>query len=34
VSLAHDETLAITLERKAKAAPRPRRPAVDEPARL
>jgi serine/threonine-protein kinase len=34
VSLVRDETLSITLERKPKPASKPRRPAVDEPARL
>jgi serine/threonine-protein kinase len=34
VSLAHDGTLSITLERKPKPAAHPRRPVIDEPARL
>jgi hypothetical protein len=34
VSLVRDETLSITLERKPKPASKPKRPAVDEPARL
>jgi len=34
VSLVRDETLSITLERKPRPASKPRRPAVDEPARL
>ena len=34
VSLLRDETLSITLERKPKPASKPKRPAIDEPARL
>ncbi len=34
VSLVRDETLSLTLERKPKPASKPKRPAVDEPARL
>jgi hypothetical protein len=34
VSLVRDETLSVTLERKPKPASKPKRPAVDEPARL
>jgi hypothetical protein len=34
VSLVRDETLSITLERKPRPASKPKRPAVDEPARL
>ena len=34
VSLVRDETLSITLERKPKPASKPKRPAIDEPARL
>ncbi|HSS37398.1 MAG TPA: protein kinase, partial [Polyangia bacterium] len=34
VSLVRDETLSVTLERKPRPASKPKRPAVDEPARL
>ncbi len=34
VSLVRDETLSLTLERKPKPASKPKRPAIDEPARL